>query len=174
MVNSMPESVVDRSAANAKGPAQRIVPLVQRFREIGDSSMRDLPIYNQALSVEPVDFEQKGATWQGVLITPWFMNFLVLPAEIETVDWRRMGEKSSITLPSGSWQFSYGGDEVIGAYWFLSLHSPMFEFKTQSLARIEARQRLKALLTSPTSETGRDVLGNPQRRAFLQGRRTSA
>ena len=169
----MPESVADRSAAEAQDPAPRIVKLVQRFREIGETSMQDLPVYNQALSVEPVGFKQRDTTWQGVLITPWFMDFFVLPAEVETVDWQRMGEKASIALPSGSRHFSYGGDEVIGAYWFLSLHSPMFEFKTQSQAHIEALQRLNALLTPPASETNRNALGSPQRRAFLQGRRTS-
>ena len=167
----MRESGAEGSAAPTPGPAQRIIQLVQRFREIGDNNMRGLPVYNQALSVEPVGFDQRDSNWQGVLITPWFMNFIVLPAQVQVVDWRRMGDKRSFTLPSGSWQLFYGGDEVIGAYWFLSLHSPMFEFKTQSLARIEASQRLKGLLTPPV-EASHDVLASPPRRAFLQGRRT--
>ncbi len=154
--------------------APRVDQLVRRFREIGESSMRDLPIYNTELSVEAVGFELTGDQWQGVLITPWFMNFMMLTDQSGEVDWQLMGRKTEFSLPCGNWHLICGGDEIIGPYYFLSLHSPMFDFKTQELARIEARRRLKALRTPPPAREAGTGAPDPDRRAFLRGGRATA
>ena len=52
--------------------------LVASFERIGRESMRGLPFYNEALSVEAVGFERFGDAWLGVLITPWFMNLMLV------------------------------------------------------------------------------------------------
>ena len=45
---------------------ERIRQLVQRFTHIGNTAMRDLPIYNHALQVDAIGFE---ATRTGSVVT---------------------------------------------------------------------------------------------------------
>lgn len=156
----------------------RVADLVERFRVIGETSMRDLPFYNPELAVEAVGFRSFQDRWIGVLVTPWFMNLVRLPEQPEPMDMTRIGGKVEVLLPSGERQLMQGGDELIGAYESLSLHSPMFAFKAQEAARREAKQRLAELM-QPSEEVGHDDNGRlnlksgPQamsRRAFLTAR----
>jgi [NiFe] hydrogenase assembly HybE family chaperone len=88
----------------------RIRELVERFREIGETSMRDLPLYNPDLEVESVGFRKFEDQWVGVLITPWFMNLLRLPKQTARMEMARIGRKVKAILPSGEHQLMQGGD----------------------------------------------------------------
>jgi len=158
----------------------RIRELVERFREIGKTSMRDLPLYNPALEVEAVGFRTFEDQWVGVLITPWFMNLLRLPKQPVPMDMTSIGRKAKATLPSGEHELMQGGDGVIGSYESLSLHSPMSAFKTQEAARQEAHGRLQDLM-HPSKDPAPEVNGRLQaeptkmsRRAFLRGTRSDS
>jgi [NiFe] hydrogenase assembly HybE family chaperone len=141
------------------------------FREIGDTQMRELPFYNASLEVEAVDFSRFGDDQLiGVLITPWFMNLVILPLECELVDANRYGKSRTFALPGGEFGFLYGGDEVVGAFWAHSLHSPMQKFTSQPHARTEARIRLAEAMQSVQA---RHAVPSPGRRAFLTGGRSS-
>lgn len=153
----------------------RIRELVERFREIGETSMRDLPLYNPDLVVEAVGFRHLEDRWVGVLITPWFMNLLRLPKQQAPMDLALIGRRLKATLPSGEKELMQGGDGLIGAYESLSLHSPMFAFKTQEAAREEAARLLKELMR-PSDCSAPEDIGRLQaasskmsRRAFIRG-----
>jgi len=162
-------------ASVAKAEPPRVAELVERFRAIGESAMRDLPLYNPALEVEAIGFRPFGQGWIGVLITPWFMNLIRLPEPRANMDLTHVGRKIKLSLPSGERDLMQGGDAVIGAYEALSLHSPMFAFTNPEAARREAERRLEELM-HPTpkpecDESGR-LTAKPQamsRRAFLRG-----
>lgn len=163
---------------SAAGP--RIRELVERFREIGETTMRDLPLFNPELEVEALGFRLLDDQWVGVLITPWFMNLVRLPAQPVPMDMPRIGRKVTAALPCGERDLIQGGDEVIGSYESLSLHSPMFAFKTQTEACEEAAQRLQELMqaseTGPPEDDGR-LRAKPikmSRRAFLRGTHSDA
>ena len=149
----------------------RISSLSVRFREIGDAQMRDLPFYNANLEVEAFGFSSfDDDSLIGVLITPWFMNLVVLPLSFEALQANRHGQSRAILLPSGARKFRYGGDEVVGAFWAESLHSPMQKFASPAHARGEARARLaEALKRRPALPAA----PSPSRRAFLMGARAS-
>jgi len=158
----------------------RIQELVGRFREIGETSMRDLPLYNPDLEVEAVGFRTFEGQWVGVLITPWFMNLMRLPKIAAPMDMAHIGSKVVTMLPSGEHALTRGGDEVIGTYESLSLHSPMSAFKAQEAARTEADRRVKDLMRPSGSSSTKDV-GRLQpkgekisRRAFLRGTRSDS
>lgn len=148
--------------------------LVARFQYIDQERMQDLPIYNKALTVEAVDFQPVAHGWLGALITPWFINVVLLynddppPAEL--------GQLVVQQLPSGELDFMVGEDEVLGRYDFLSLASPVLEYKNQQAARHEARTRLQQLLTPQPQPMPSDAENNSVtevdagRRALLQGR----
>lgn len=154
---------------------QRVASMVERFRDIGIRNMRDLPIYNHELEVEAVGFTLYGDNLVGVLITPWFMNFMVLPSDKVDMDLSIVGRKAEMPLPSGIWSLTAGGDRLVGAYRALSLHSPVLDFKTQELARIEAQRRGRALMTMPPTDEAAAPNSpsesvDESRRAFLRGR----
>ena len=154
----------------------RISELVDQFRHIGVTQMRDLPIYNASLDVEAVGFQAVGERWIGVLITPWFMSAILLPPSKTTLDIKLVGKKSQEVLPAATYAFVNGGVETVGGYKSLPLHSPMGAFTSQEGARQEAQARLTTLLTPPVPEPAAAPQGdarqapcNLSRRAFLRG-----
>ncbi len=151
---------------------RRVGALIERFCEIADTQMRDLPLYNERLEVEAVGFEPFGEGWIGVLITPWFMNLILLPRDIVPMDMNAMGKPQPERLPAGETPFIWGGDEVTGMFRALSLHSPMDVFVVQAQARAEAQQQLAKWLAPPAEEAQtQETPGRPMsRRDLLRGR----
>ncbi len=152
----------------------RVDELVARFCEIGETQMRGLPLYNDRIEVEAVNFTPFGDDWIGVLITPWFMNVVLLPRDTIAMDMNIMGKQATVRLPAGEMAFMWGGDEVTGMFKALSLHSPMNIFVVQAQARAEAQQRLVKLLTPPAEDAEskvREAAGRRMsRRELLRGR----
>ena len=108
------------------------------------------------------------------------MNLVLLPAEPQHVG-TSTGQKVTHELASGAHAFMAGEDEELGRYDFISLASPMFAFKDQSLARQAAQAHLDKLLNPETPEPAAGVTEQTlhfartppedlQRRAFLRGR----
>lgn len=130
--------------------------LVADFREIWHSKMRDVPMVNKLLTVEAVGFEYVDGRPLGVLISPWFMNLVQLPAEGE--DWSDLvsGAKELIGFPSGEYEFIHNTREQIGGYKACSLFSPMGEFKSQMQAQEVASAVMVALFDAENqAETDR-------------------
>lgn len=126
------------------------------FREIWHAKMRDVPMVNKLLNVEAVGFEIIDGRPLGVLISPWFMNLIQLPAEDE--DWGDLvtGAKELIGFPSGDYEFIHNTREMIGGYKACSLFSPMGEFKSQMQAHEVARAVMAALFNAENkAETDR-------------------
>ena len=94
----------------------RVLPLVERFRSV-DAAMRDLPLYNDKISIEAIGFRPFGEDASiGVLLTPWFMNLIVLPVKPAAMDMAAIGRTSVVELPVGRRNFVIDGDEAIGLY----------------------------------------------------------
>lgn len=123
----------------ARRMEERVERLVSDFREIWNARMRDLPMVNKALRVEATGFILHEGRPLGVLISPWFMNLILLPREDE--DWTALtpGAKEEIAFPSGAYEFIHNRREMGGGYKACSLFSPMGEFQTQMQALDVAR-----------------------------------
>jgi [NiFe] hydrogenase assembly HybE family chaperone len=119
--------------------------VAEAFRVVHATRMRDVPLVNPALSVEAVGFESWDAHWLGCLVTPWFMNLMLLPRETEHWVPLRPGEKHTYLFPAGAFEFIGGREEAIGEYQACSLFSPMFEFADHATARVTAEACLRAL-----------------------------
>lgn len=128
---------------------QCVSKLVSRFKQIGDDHIRELPIYHRPLQVEAVDFQPWAQGWIGVLITPWFMNVMLLPRDKDQWQSLAMGQKHMQKLPAGDQEFVVGGDTELGSYLFRSLASPMRHFKSQQDARQAAHVALQRLMAPP-------------------------
>ena len=133
----------------------RVEALVASFERIGRESMRGLPFYNEALRVEAVGFERIGDEWLGVLITPWFMNLMLVSDQPLPYAEAANGKKRSVELPGGPVQFLCGGTEDFGMFDAHSIASPMDVYKSQNQARAAARRALASVRTPPQAEPAR-------------------
>ncbi|WP_145106859.1 [NiFe]-hydrogenase assembly chaperone HybE [Cereibacter sediminicola] len=125
--------------------ADRVARLVSDFEEIWHSRMRDVPLSNRSLHVEAVGFMLHEGRPLGVLVAPWFMNLILLPAEGE--DWGALaaGAKEHVLFPSGSYEFIHNVRPAVGGYKACSLFSPMNDFFSQLQAVEVARAVMVAL-----------------------------
>ncbi len=132
---------------------ERTARLEEVFQGIYETSMQDVPICNKELQVEAIAYGDFETEWLGVLITPWCMNFMLLPTE-NTEDWdeRKTGEKFTYTFPSGRYEFISGKDENLGLYRMCSLFSPMFEFADHSSALATAALALQEVMSVPDED----------------------
>lgn len=133
------------AAANAAALAARTEALERDFNEIWHSKMRDVPMVNKVLHVAAVGFQMHEGRPLGVLLSPWFMNLVMLEGEGE--DWSALvpGEKEVIAFPSGEYEFIHNTRERAGGYKACSLFSPMGEFKSQKQAVEVAEAVMQAL-----------------------------
>lgn len=119
--------------------------LEARFEAILQGPMRDLPMLNPALRVQAVGFRPWDQHWLGVLITPWFMNLVLLPRV--QAQWPTVGERESrhYVFPAGVFEFIGHHDAELGDYQACSLFSPMFEFADHDSAQATAEAALQSL-----------------------------
>ena len=127
-------------------PDYLISSLEELYTRIQNERMAGIPVVNPALSVKAIGFQHWGSHCLGVLITPWFMNLMLLPCEGD--DWQDLpiGAKKFHAFPSGSYEFIVGEDPEIGRYQMCSLFSPMFDFESQEQAIDTAEEVLQALM----------------------------
>ena len=130
------------------------------FDAILQTRMHDVPVLNPALSVQALGFFRYQQDWLGVLITPWFMNLLLLPEPDSTWQTQAPGSKFSRTFPYGVFEFTMANEAQLGVYAVCSLFSPMFQFEGQAAAVAAAKAALQGLLTSPATRavSRRDLL----------------
>ena len=140
--------------------------LERAFETVRRERMHDVPVLNGALAVEAVGFRAWREHWLGILITPWFMNLVLMPRV--PAAWQPIGERESRhhVFPAGVFEFIGGREPTLGDYQSCSLFSPMFEFADQGVARDTALAALDALFdpasreASPARPAAPDA-GNP-------------
>ncbi|GAB1412148.1 hypothetical protein MASR1M97_08840 [Candidatus Desulfobacillus denitrificans] len=115
--------------------------------------MDDVPILNPALSVEAVGFARWQGHWLGILVTPWFMNLVLVPGGTGSWLSAAPGQRLFRKFPSGDFAFLGSEEPEVGEFQSCSLFSPMDRFADQVAAREVARAALEALQREP--ETAR-------------------
>jgi len=130
------------------------------FERIQKERMQDVPILNDALHVEAVGFERHDAGLLGVLITPWFMNLMLLPEDDALWQDQPSGETTTVELPVGQVEFIAGREDGVGQYRMCSLFSPVFEFGDQATAVATAEAVMDGLLR-PDAEAGTESEAEP-------------
>ena len=139
-------------------PAQQAgIRLQKMFRRIEAERMQGLPFLRAGLQVQAVDFIEWQQDFLGVLITPWFMNLVLLPGNIPWPQYQ-IGEKCLHWFPSGEYEFIAGQEDGVGCYQMCSLFSPMHAFADQDAAVATAQAVMQALLDEQNIER----LNNPQ------------
>ena len=129
-------------------PSTRLVAV---FCEVA-ARMRPLNVYNAALDVEAVAFAPWNDAWLGVMLTPWFMNLMLLPRD--RARWRSLptGTKRHYHFPAGAYEFVGASDAAIGEYQVCSLFSPLHEFSDHATAQLVATLAREALFDPDNAE----------------------
>ncbi|MGQ9369491.1 [NiFe]-hydrogenase assembly chaperone HybE [Azospirillum sp. ST 5-10] len=157
------------AAPSAPVPVQAPgIRLEAAFREIHLAQMRGVPIVNEALAVKAVGFRRWDGRWLGALVTPWFLNLVLLPGDGD--DWSGLtaGTKELVAFPSGLYEFVHAVRPEVGPYKACSLFSPMFEFRTMLQATETAAAALVALFDpavredAPPAPPQKEAQGEPQ------------
>lgn len=114
------------------------------FSTIQRTRMEGVPVLNTVLAVRLLGVRKWEGFWLGTLLTPWFMNLILLP---ETPDDALLaaGTKRTFRFPAGSFEFIRGYEPAIGPFWMCSLFSPVFEFTDQETAEACALSSLEEL-----------------------------
>ncbi len=114
-------------------------------------------LLNPLLQVEAVGFRYWQGWRVGVLITPWFMNLMILP-DSRPLPARGEGETAYVLeLPEGAIAFLFGHERELGDYLMCSLFSPVKEFADQQTARLAAQEVLNLLFTDQPAEPVPDL-----------------
>lgn len=165
-----------------KAMVSAVARLEEGFRRIEQERMADLPILNGNLRVEAVGFRVWGTAWLGVLITPWFMNLILLPQRKTAWDTLKSTPNATTAttaiptkptnqsierFPAGELEFLTAGDALTGKYRSCILFSTMHAFADQATARNVAEAALGALIHPEPQEL--PLRPEISRRAFLRG-----
>lgn len=114
--------------------------------------MIGLDVVNPALAVEAVDFAPWEGHWLGVMLTPWFMNLMLLPGDPGAWQPLATGAKRRYGFPAGEYEFVGANDAELGAYQVCSLFSPVLEFADHETARLVATLARAALFDAANAE----------------------
>jgi [NiFe] hydrogenase assembly HybE family chaperone len=138
--------------------------LESTFRQILQRQMQDMPMVNPALSVEALRFRPWNEHWLGILITPWFMNLVLMPRV--SAKWNPIGVRESrhYVFPAGVFEFIGAHDPALGDYQACSLFSPMFDFANQAGAHDTAVAALAALFDAGSREPSDVTMAPPAAR----------
>jgi [NiFe] hydrogenase assembly HybE family chaperone len=154
------------TAEEAAARLEATFGMIQRER------MSGVPILNAALEVQVIGMRAWQGHWLGALVTPWFMNLVVLPGQGA---WRNVsdGDSASYAVPSVRFEFIAGSEPGLGAYHACSLFSPVLEFADQETALETARMALESLF-DPALLGEKPAAESPDgpgmsRRDFLRG-----
>jgi len=116
------------------------------FADIRETRMGGVPVLNHRLDVEVVGMQPWGGYCLAILITPWFMNLMLLPNEGD--DWSDLplGSTQYHVFPSGLYEFILGDEAGVGRYQMCSLFSPMYGFESQASAVATAEAAMAAIM----------------------------
>jgi len=134
----------------------RIASLLKAY-EAAESNILGLPVHNDRLRIEAVDFRRHGDGFVGVVVTPWSMNLTCLPDRPDAPPPGPLGGTRQIAFPSGNYSFLTGRMEGVGTVETCSLFSPMDEFDDPEVAKACAESAMVGLFETPEPEAPKAV-----------------
>ena len=124
------------------------------YARIERERMTDVPMLNPAIGIHAIGFRRWQQSYLGVMVTPWFMNLLLLPGKDENWDEMPVLSRSTHVFPSGRYEFTVGHEAELGRYQMCSLFSPMFEFADDAAAVETAHAVIAALMAEENRDAG--------------------
>ena len=134
----------------AEDPAQTGERLAAAFRRIHRERMAGLPILQPDLHVAVVGGRRWQEHWLGVLVTPWCMNLVLVPAAGSVLAQDAPGTIRLLDFPAGRFELTASDVDGVGAIAACSLFSPMHAFADQAAAETTALEVMTELF-EPTA-----------------------
>ncbi|MBT8087993.1 MAG: [NiFe]-hydrogenase assembly chaperone HybE [Gammaproteobacteria bacterium] len=131
-----------------------IEELERHYTAVLSERMRGMPFVNPALEVEAIEFRDFSEHQLGVLLTPWFMNLVLLPGSNEWDDCAP-GTVCKWSLPEGTYEFNICRDEDLGIYMTAVLFRSVTDFADQETARSIATEIMQRLFEPGESSSGK-------------------
>ncbi|WP_052760970.1 [NiFe]-hydrogenase assembly chaperone HybE [Sedimenticola thiotaurini] len=129
-------------------PADQIT---QAFRQIEQNQMRGLPVCNAKLTTEVVGLRRFDQYWLGVLITPWTLQLILLPAT-DRAENLPEGACRTMQFPQGEIVFMASDNPDLGTYLACSLMSPLHDYPSQAVIRNTAEEVMSLLFQSAETQ----------------------
>lgn len=156
---------------------ERVAALVAHFEQVRTTRMVGVPLLNPALRVEAVGFQVAPAEAgfdgaEGVLITPWFMSLVRLPAQAQHHG-QRVGQKQVRHFGAERFDFLSAHDPALGGHETCALFSPMNGFASHEQAHDTALAALALIRQpqphpQPLAPVPAPPTPTPSRRVFFQ------
>ncbi len=115
-------------------PQQIAAQLEQTFHKIHLENMLGIPILNPHIQVQALGFQEFEGRVLGIIITPWLMNVVLLPAAGEDWSTMQLGDKRPHKFASRTYKFMLNDIDGIGLCQTHSLYSPMRDFSSHEQA----------------------------------------
>lgn len=150
-------------------------PLVDKllvtYRDTVQPQMCGLPMYNANLQTEAIGFEWRDGRLSGVLLTPWFMNLVLLPNESD--EWLNLppGKTFNVDFPSGNQTCLLSAPEGIVQHLSLPLFTTVQNFTDQDDARRVAEEVLRQLYFDAANANAADISQDGMRSRQTMSRR---
>jgi [NiFe] hydrogenase assembly HybE family chaperone len=123
--------------------------LEAHYRRIWTERMHDLPFVNPALAVAAPEFRRCGGDWLGVVITPWFINLMLVAGGGRLWGDIPAGERRYVELPCGTLQFIADDDPDIGPYQYCPLIAPASAVPDMAAALKAAAEAMETVFSPP-------------------------
>lgn len=159
------------------------------FTRIERERMAGMAMLQPGLRVEAIGLQRWQGHWLGALLTPWFLNLVLVPGRDEGWSAAAEGARVFHRFPAGDFAFLGNHEPEIGEFQTCSLYSPVDLFQTQQAGRETALAALQMLLAPPAAQPAAGgcsgaaaarpaevpIATPPQwsKRRFLLGRRTA-
>lgn len=126
--------------------------LEAHYRQVWETRMIDMPFVNAVLSVEAIGFQRLEGDWLGVVITPWFLNLVLVSGGGQLWGDIPAGERRYLGLPCGTMQFIADDDPDIGPYQYCPLIAPVDNVPDMATARHVAADAIRTVFSAPAAE----------------------
>jgi [NiFe] hydrogenase assembly HybE family chaperone len=121
------------------------------FRRIERERMQGVPMLNPALRVEAVGLSPWNGHFLGTLVSPWFVNVVIVRGGVE--GWIAAAEGEAVVEPfaCGALAFLAASEPEVGDFRTCALTTAMQQFPSQDTAREFAQAALDALVRAPVA-----------------------
>ena len=126
--------------------------LEAHYRHVWETRMRDQPFVNPALTVEAVGFRRLDGDWLGVVITPWFLNLVLVHGGGALWGDIPAGVRGYLILPCGTMPIFAADDPEIGPYQYCPLIASVDTLPDMATARFVAADAVKTVFCPPAPE----------------------
>lgn len=130
----------------------KVAALLAVYRRVWAEDMGGTLICNPALEIAAVGFRPFGPGWAGAVVSPWFLNIALIPADPDCWAGLRDGDEAPETLPAGAYNFNAARVGALGTIKTLAVVSAMNVFAGQAEALAAAEMALAQLFPPPRAE----------------------